>query len=239
MEREQTAQAASSITQAAYEKLRKRLLTGAILPGQRIRLNEVCTTLGTNQSAAREALSRLTAEGLAVSEPQKGFRAADLLLEDLRDLTDARIEIETLCIRHAIKDGDLAWEGRLADAAHQLTRLSGPDKSSSPEHAEIWSEAHSRFHAALCGGCKNKWLLRMRETLYMQSERYRWLAGNISEEERDVDAEHQAIIVATLARDAKKAASLLEQHLRRTADIILEANQPPELLQAGTVDARE
>ena len=58
-----------------------------------------------NQLEACAKRSRLSAEGLVVAEPQRGFKVAPVSLEDLADLTKARIEIETLCITNSIEAG--------------------------------------------------------------------------------------------------------------------------------------
>jgi len=209
-----------SITQGAYERLRTDLLNGVLPPGQKLKLAELCETMSINLSAMREALSRLAAEGLVVAEPQKGFRAAPLSADDLRDLTEARIVVEEVCLRQAISSGDLAWEGQLLARAHQLFHVA--TQAETDPHLNVeWREAHAQFHAALCAACPNKWLARLRDSLFMQSERYRSLSVPLFVRERDVNAEHKALLDAALARDADKAAALLHDHLRLTATILL------------------
>ena len=63
--------------------------------------------------------------------------------------------------------------------------------------------------------CDSPWLLRIREQLYVQSERYRQLS--MAKGDRDLDGEHRRIVDAALARDADLAVELLTQHLNRTA----------------------
>src|SRR5438132_9546483 len=92
-----------NLTQAAYEGLRADLLACRIPPGSRLKIQELCTRLSVSLGAIREALSRLTSEGLVVAEPQRGFRAAPISAEDLSDLTRTRIKIESLCLRRAIE----------------------------------------------------------------------------------------------------------------------------------------
>ncbi|MGE4480549.1 GntR family transcriptional regulator [Acidocella sp.] len=210
-----------SITQGAYERLRADLLHGALVPGQKLKLNELCETMGINLSAMREALSRLSAEGLVTAEPQRGFRAAPLQAEELRDLAEARVEIEVSCLRRSISAGDLEWESRLVAATHRLLHL--PTEAERPTHdlSEAWRQAHADFHAALCAACPNRWLLRLREQLFVQSERYRRLSVPLSVRERDINNEHKGLLDAALARNVDLASQLMEDHLRRTAAILL------------------
>src|SRR5580698_7723981 len=109
---------AASLTQTAYERLRADLLSCKLKPDEQLKISQLCEQLGVSLGAVREALSRLTSEGLIISEPQRGFRAAPISAGDLEDLTLARVELETLCLRRAIAYGDLAWETGLVAAAH-------------------------------------------------------------------------------------------------------------------------
>src|ERR1700722_6476034 len=99
-----------SLTQEAYERLRADLLACRLQPGQRLRINELCKRLSVSLGAVGEALSRLTSEGLVSAEPQLGFTVAPISAIDLHDLTMVRIEIEGLCLRQSVANGDLSWE---------------------------------------------------------------------------------------------------------------------------------
>ena len=90
-----------------------------------------------------------------------------------------------------------------------------------PELSDAWSDAHADFHTALAAGCGSPLLLELRRGPYDASEIYRRWAKPVAREPRDVHAEHTAIADAAIARDVDKAVELLEQHIRRTAEIIL------------------
>src|SRR5580698_2149735 len=213
----------ANMTQGAYEGLRADLLACRILPGKRLKIQELCTQFSVSLGAIREALSRLTSEGLVVAEPQRGFRAAPISAADLADLTMVRVEIETLCLKRAIEYGDVDWEARLVAAAHRLSRTPERDGNDPARSNEDWAEAHSAFHLALVDGCGSPWLLHLHALLYAQSERYRRLSMPFATSGRNVDAEHQAIVTATLARDAETAVRLLAAHLEATTLILLNA----------------
>jgi DNA-binding GntR family transcriptional regulator len=212
-----------NMTQGAYEGLRADLLACRILPGKRLKIQELCTQFSVSLGAIREALSRLTSEGLVVAEPQRGFRAAPISAADLADLTMVRVEIETLCLKRAIEYGDVDWEARLVAAAHRLSRTPERDGNDPARSNEDWAEAHSAFHLALVDGCGSPWLLHLHALLYAQSERYRRLSVPFAAKGRNVDEEHQAIVAATLARDVENAACLLATHLEATTLILLNA----------------
>jgi DNA-binding GntR family transcriptional regulator len=229
-----TRDSSSSLTQGAYEALRADLLACRILPGSRLKIQELCSRLSVSLGAIREALSRLTSEGLVVAEPQRGFRAAPISAEDLQDLTMVRVEVESLCLKRAIEIGDVNWESRLVAAFHRLSRTPERAPADPIRSNDDWAEAHAAFHLALVDGCDSPWLLRLHSQLYDQSERYRRLSIPLAKQERNVGQEHQRILDVTLKRDAKKAVALLTAHLTATTNILLSAKIKGEpLLQAG------
>ena len=69
-----TTATAASLTQRAYDQLREALLDCRFEPGEPLRIGELCKRLDASQGAVREALSRLTSEGLVEARPQRGFR---------------------------------------------------------------------------------------------------------------------------------------------------------------------
>ena len=213
----------ANMTQGAYEGLRADLLACRILPGTKLKIQELCNRFSVSLGAVREALSRLTSEGLVVAEPQRGFRVAPISAADLADLTMVRVEIDSLCLRRAISHGDVSWEARLVAAAHRLSRTPERTPDDPARTNEDWAEAHSAFHLALVDGCGSPWLLHLHALLYAQSERYRRLSMPFATSGRNVDAEHQAIVAATLARDAETAVRLLAAHLEATERILLDA----------------
>ena len=218
-----SSQPSRSLTEAAYETLRADLLACRLRPGDRLKISDLCQRLGANLSAVREALARLTADGLVEAEPQRGFRVAPISQADLRDLTAVRIDIEAMCLRRAIAVGDLAWEAQVVAAFHRMTHLPERDPADPVRINEAWAQEHANFHEALVAACDSPWLLRMRALLYAQSERYRRLSAPLGGVPRDLDHEHRDIMNATLARSADLAAALMGEHLRLTTKLLLDA----------------
>ncbi len=225
--------ASSSLTQGAYERLRADLLACRLRPGARLRIGELCRTLSVSLSAVREALSRLTSEGLVVAEPQRGFRVAPISVADLRDLTGVRAQIEGLCLERAIAVGDVGWEAQLVAAFHRLSRTAERAPGDPQRLNEAWSAAHAAYHEALVGACDSPWLLRLRGILYAQSERYRRLSVPLAEIARDLNREHQEIMEAALARDAERTKTLMTQHIELTTRVLLEQSWPADALASS------
>jgi DNA-binding GntR family transcriptional regulator len=208
----------TSFTEIVYQKLRSAILACRYEPSSKLRINAICAELGASLGAVREALSRLAAEGLVIAEAQKGFSVAPVSMSDLVDLTKTRTMIENACIARAIEVGGMEWEAEIVGSYHLLSRLSEVTSGNSPRPAEDWAMAHGRFHRALIGACDSAWLLRLREMLFDQSDRYRRMTATAAKKERDLNAEHNAIMQAVLARDPKRAARLIEEHFQKTAE---------------------
>lgn len=210
--------------QIAYEKLRADLLACRLVPGQRLRINEAVDRLNINLSAVREALSRLAAEGLVVALQQRGFRAAPISVEDLKELTPVRIEIEISCLRRSLRNGDLNWEADLGAAFYKVSKTPIFEVGNPNRASEAFALAHDNFHGALVSACQNKWLLRIRDNLYNQWERYRRLAVQLPHITRDLNAEHRELFNAAIERDETKIALLIDDHFNKTTNILL--NEP-------------
>lgn len=231
---------AKSLTEGVFERLRDDILKCRLEPGARLRIAEICARFGVSVHAVREALSRLASEALVVAEPQRGFKVAPVSVVDLEDLTQTRIDIETIALRRSIANGTVAWESSLVAALHQVVHLPKFHSADPGRVSEDWTTAHSAFHAALVSACNSRWLLWLRGILFDHSERYRRLSAPAEGGERDTDAEHAAIAEAALARDADLAVALLTQHLSYTMQLVKRHSDrgwSKDALPAGSADA--
>ena len=98
-----------SLARLAYEQLRSDLLHGYWPPGKKLLMHELRTRYQTGASPLREALNRLATEGLVMHSEQRGFSAALVSVERLRDLVRTRIDIESLAVRRAFERRNREW----------------------------------------------------------------------------------------------------------------------------------
>ncbi len=210
-----------SQTRQVFENLRTAIVGGRLLPGSKLNIAALAEEMSVSAGAVREGLAMLEAEALVVSEPARGFRVSPVSAVELQDLVRARIEVEKLCIAEAIRHGDLAWEGGIVSAFHRLTRVAERDARQPEQMNDEWAAVHADFHRALVSGCPNRWLMRMHDILYQQSERYRQLSVPLAVNERDVEGEHQRIVDAVLSRDIQCAQEQIAEHLNATAELLL------------------
>ncbi len=217
---------AKTRNQETLARLRGDILAGRLAPGQKLAFADLCKTYGVSVGVIREALSALVEQGLVLSAPQQGFRVTMISAADLVHLTDARRELETLALRRSIADGTLDWESNLVSAHHRLanTPLTSPDEPG--RLSEDWVEAHSFFHEKLLEGCTNPRITAIATNLRASAELYRQWSVSLHHGAgaRDISGEHQHMMEAALARDTETAVRLLNEHIQRTTDLLLETD---------------
>ncbi len=214
-------EAPRSQASATYAHLKADILAGKVRPGGKLKINDLAAQLGVSPGAVREALSRLVPEGFVISQDQRGFTVAPISIDDLLDLTRLRCDIEEIALRRSVAEGDHGWEASVLATAHRLRRT--PRIIDGTPNLD-WLTQHELFHRALVNGAHSPRLLALNSQLYQQLERYRLLAWN-ADRNRDVDAEHQALVDAALDRDAESLVRLARAHFQKTADLIVETSR--------------
>ena len=217
---------AATRTGHVYGVLRAEVLAGALAPGSRLRLVELAERFSVSQSVVREALTRLAEQRIVVALPQQGFRVATLTLDDLTELTDARVQIEGLVFRLAIERGDLAWESSVLAAHH---RLEGTARVlDTGEVNGEWLAAHETYHQTLLAGCGNDRLLHAAASLRDAAALYRiWSVALGHDHNRDLPAEHRGMLDTVLTRDPDLAVERLRHHITRTSSALVDVAEPP------------
>lgn len=209
-----------TLASQAHGLLRHDILTGGLLPGERLRTKALQSRYGLGLSPLRESLQRLSAEGLVVMDEQRGFSVAPVSIAELKDLTLARTALESTMLPLATARGDADWEALIVAAFHRLSRTPLPTASDPGGEARLWEQRHRAFHEALVAGCGSPWLMRLYEQMVDQTERYRMIRlRHLSKRKpvaRDIHAEHQALMEAVLSRNADKSIALTRAHLEAT-----------------------
>lgn len=201
--------------------IRAEILDGQLPAGAKLNIGALQKRFDVSLGAIREALSRLSAEGMVIAESQRGYRVSPVSSEEMMDLTTTRIEVESLCLAKAMQLGDVEWETRIVAAAHRMERLEEVPSDPQARVTPVWADSHREFHEALVSACPSLWLMRLRRILHEQSERYRRLSVPLETDHRDVRGEHRRIMAAVLARDEDAALQALKLHFLSTAEIIL------------------
>jgi DNA-binding GntR family transcriptional regulator len=212
---------AETIATHLYDRLRQEILSGRLEPGRKLGIDFLCERLAASQTPVREALNRLTSDGLVERREQRGFAVAPVSRDDLVEITKTRCWLEEVALRESMAQRTAAWEETLVLAHHRLAKTPRSRLTGHYDEDPAWAGLHAAFHHALISGCRSRWLVGFCEQLAEQLYRYRQLAVHRSYPHRHEWEEHQAIVDAVLAGDADEAVRRLGAHYRETADIIL------------------
>lgn len=209
-------------TDAVYTAIRADILGGRLVPGERLKFPLISERYATSVGALREALIRLHGEGLVKNQAHHGYTVTPLSHQELTDLTEARIELESLVLRLSVTAGDVDWESRLIAAHHRLERAPFFADGDTDHPSDAWSSAHAAFHLALIDACPNRHLLDIARGLREEAELYRqWSVSFGQEPDRDLAQEHAALRDAALAKDPDLAADLIRDHIAHTAKLLI------------------
>lgn len=203
-----------SSAQWAYVMLRERLLRFSILPSQRINEATLASELNISRTPIREALNRLVAEGLLVDR-DRGFSVPDLRPELVKELFEARGEIECSTVR-------LACERAREDDLERLDVFLQESAKESPDASvDRLIELDIRFHDTIARLSGNQVLRKMLSNLNDRIHLVRWIA--MEGRRQRTQTQHQAILERMRARDIQGATSLMRQHILHRNDDILAA----------------
>jgi DNA-binding GntR family transcriptional regulator len=213
----------STQASSVYDRLQADILSGELKPGRKLRLKELIDLYDTGNSPLREALNRLSANGMVVREENRGFRVPPANSDELNELTRTRCWLEEIALRESIANGDVAWEERIVLAFHWLSRAAQSTDASARHTSPEWEEHHREFHVALISACNSEILINFCAQLQKRTFRYRNLAEVVAYRDRHELEEHRELQEAVLNRDADRAVKLLTKHYTVTSQIVLES----------------
>lgn len=214
-----------TLAQAAYRALRQDIIRGLRPPGERLRIEKLKGIYRIGPTPLREALQKLSMDGLVLTEGNRGFTVAPLDYDEFTDLNLARTAIEKEALRLSLARGGDEWEARVVAAAYLMNKEDTALPRSARGVPDSWEKANSEFHTSIVSACGSEWLLKIRASLHDLCERYRRASIYQKMGSRDLAAEHAAIAEAVLARDADRACALVERHFALTASSL--ADLPP------------
>ncbi len=206
-----------TLIERTHGLLREDILNGRLVPGEKLLVEHLKSRYDVGAGTIREALSRLVSEAMVVAEGQRGFTVAPISIEDLTDVTNVRVAVETEALRLSVRNGGAEWRERLSAAWEHLSSLEQPLRD---ENVARWEAANAAFHEALLADCGSPWTLRLVRQLTQHAERYRRYAIGLHTG-RDVHAEHRQIFDAAIAGQDARAALALESHIRATPELIV------------------
>lgn len=193
----------SPLSSQAYELLLEEILKGTRPAGERISEESIAQEFGISRTPAREALMRLSADGLVERTVRKGCRIAQVDREKQRDLFQCRALLEALALELGL---------------HQIPQehLKGVEislkEARKNNDARASLAADDLLHALILEACPNHALAEIIRKLQQQCQAFRALRSASTPVET-ITKERLQIVKAILRGDREKSQELLTAHI--------------------------
>jgi len=212
------------------EVLREMILDGSIAPGERLNEVALAASLGISRGPLREAIQRLTSEGLLTVITHRGAFVRTFSRAEVVELYELRAALELHAVRLACRR---ACEEDIQDLAALLDETQ--ERISETGNRAYPSELDFHLRVVMLAG--NPALLNRA----LETQRQLSLARSISAKRplraRAAVVEHAQLVDALKQRDCDLATGLMEEHLQHSMNSALEALNLPDDAISGGVDS--
>ncbi|HMD01865.1 MAG TPA: GntR family transcriptional regulator [Candidatus Baltobacteraceae bacterium] len=196
------------------DAIRAAIVSCEIAPGSRLVQDELAARFGVSRIPLREALRTLEAEGLVLSEPNRGAVCRPLEPKDIADLYDVRLALESLACRTAAD--------RFADLRGATAQKRSSAESAIARHdLATLIDRDCAFHAGIAEATGNAHLAESLAASWSQIMRAMHYFFTIERYPENVWIEHEAIARAIAVGDAERAVGAMQTHILSSRSAIL------------------
>ena len=197
---------AETVQELILAVVRRAVLAGVVMPGAKLRQEDLAAIFGTSRIPVREALRVLEHEGLVRSEPHRGFAVTALDADQVEEIYELRIVLEAHAVRQAIP---LLTEGDL----EELDQLHAEMGNAADPEDQL--EKRERFYLRLYSVTARPRLVGLIARLHQEVARsLRWKLVQHS------PTQHETFYEAVRRGDADAAVDELTHHYRKVAALI-------------------
>lgn len=198
--------------QRCLTEIRQMIISGELLPGQKVHQGEIAALLNVSRIPVREALSTLQAEGVLTYKPNTGFTVARFSGEDLSEIYLMRRLLETELLRSIdLGTVDVAELEALNEKLSTLSSATDPDE---------YQETNLAFHFRLFDHSALKLVRQEVQRLWYMSSFYRSLYIQEADSQLRVHSDHVQIIEAIRANDVEKLIHISDEHRHSTESLV-------------------
>lgn len=216
----------ATVADRAHELLREWLVSGRLLPGERLSERELADALQVSRTPLRTALARLENDALLRRTRSGGLEVVALSDKDLGNLYACRSALDVLAARlaaeSATRDDVTAMERALEDAERGYVR----------GDLQRTAAANRAFHRRICEASRNDWLERILRPQEAHFERIRYALVRNPSRGPAFLAEHRTILDAITARDTEQAERAVREHIASIISRVLSSRE--EILGPGS-----
>jgi DNA-binding GntR family transcriptional regulator len=210
------------IHKVLWEKIR----SGEIVPGQRLKDIEWAQHLGVSRTPVREAMRKMQQEGVLIPLAQGGYEVRGTSRRDLIELYRCRAALEALAMEDAVAQ---AGDKEVKHLEHLIAQC---DQAIADGDLDAAFSLNSGFHKAILDLSGNTHLQTLLDSLQKLVFFYRSALLKMSKDDpasaalyverlRIKQDHHREILDACKARDGTRAAALMRDHVRATAEDLL------------------
>jgi len=198
-----------------FKTLREAIITGALVPGQRLMEIKLAKELGVSRTPVREAIRKLELEGLVIMTARKGAVVAPINEKDLREVLEIRKKLESLAV-------ELACRHYGEDDIKVLEEINRKISVAVNENnVEEITKCDVEFHETIYGFTQNTRLVKMLHQLKEHIFRYRFEYIKDMKTKGFIVEEHTKIIEAMKELNEKAACEEIEKHIEVQEKYIL------------------
>ena len=197
-----------------YSDLRNQLVSLQRRPGEAISEAEIALSFGVSRTPVREALLKLSDEGLLEIYPQSGIFVSRIPIAALP---------EAIIIRKALEETTARLAAERATASQVLALRSVLERqreASAAGNSEKFHQADELFHATVADVAGHPGIWKFIQQVKVHVDRYRRLTLPQSGRIPKVILEHEAVLTAIEAHDPERARQAMERHLASLLDNI-------------------
>jgi DNA-binding GntR family transcriptional regulator len=204
----------------AYRSIINLILSGTCKPGDFLLELDLTARLGMSRTPVSRALGRLVAEGFLGKMPKKGCFIPLPTPEDAEQVFLARRAVESSAAAAA------ATRGADEEFRSLEELLEGDERALLSGEKEAFSDINERFHMGIARASHNAYLEKWCRNIFWRSNVYVFYFDSFYKPSEiqivhKTPMQHAAILRALLARDADAAARLMDEHIRRTYEVLL------------------
>lgn len=203
----------SLVRDGVYLHLRRAVLDGELLPGERLGEVELGQQLGVSRTPIREAMMRLTQDGLLVAEANKGVRVRTVTAAEARDTYAVREELDGLAAALAARHHTPADARALRAALDDLN-------SAHEQDYRQQTRLDLAFHRCITQAAHNVALSDLARDLEQRVALIKHQTG-IYNAHPDTEQQHAAILEAVLLRQPEAAREAARLHVRTFGALVL------------------
>lgn len=194
------------LSEQAYHLIKEKIIKLEMPPLSVVDEQSLREELDLGRTPIREALHRLSSEGLIIIAPRRGMFVAEISITDLAKIFEVRMTLEGLCAR-------LATERITRDQIAQMEATMVELSLVTEDNVEALMRIDERFHSLLYQAADNEFLMDALDRLHTLSMRLWYLVLNHLGDVREAIEQHREITAALKARDGNKAEHLICRHI--------------------------